>query len=588
MNEYKGIYYGDEREQKYFEGGAHFQYIKLYKILEKIAEERHKKEQDKKLLRVNKSKNINKIIINNDIKKTRNIINHLNGIKLEFNTISNNSNKRNHILNNQILFSSNNNSNTKSRSQSKKSDFSLINNKKEIDSRNKQYYKDIRGKPNTIIKYRVNKKNNRVLSSSIEQKNRSIIKVKYPINFKRSLPELSSIKSKKLKNYSNNKNQVINNDIRIKIKNLNIKSIIKDYKSDNISIISNNKKNNINKNDSINIQTYFNRKLEDNHNENLLNENNINNELQTKMFDNSNISKNSKISKSKELKLSRKKKNEKKEIENFSETKEIKKKSDKYLDKMKYSNTIEVSNKSHNIIVKKANRNKNDKIRTESLITSDIHNNSSGIFNKLNIDLKKCNVLVNNSIKKKIIKNNNKKDFNNHNNTFIKQNNFNDQIYRLKKDSIKITVEKKFFINKNSNNKKKRNIILKINNNHKFYGKSRNNINFQDKNTSIKNNIKYGNNNNYQKDKLEKDLYAINDINKTYSNGIISKINLYRYISKNKNNSNLSNKKNKNNNFNYASNKKYIDNGTDELNKKKSIIRPYILIKPNEYFTINN
>ena len=523
MNEYKGIYYGDEREQKYFEGGAHFQYIKLYKILEKIAEERHKKEQDKKLLRVNKSKNINKIIINNDIKKTRNIINHLNGIKLEFNTISNNSNKRNHILNNQILFSSNNNSNTKSRSQSKKSDFSLINNKKEIDSRNKQYYKDIRGKPNTIIKYRVNKKNNRVLSSSIEQKNRSIIKVKYPINFKRSLPELSSIKSKKLKNYSNNKNQVINNDIRIKIKNLNIKSIIKDYKSDNISIINNNKKNNINKNDSINIQTYFNRKLEDNHNENLLNENNINNELQTKIFDNSNISKNSKISKSKELKLSRKKKNEKKEIENFSETKEIKKKSDKYLDKMKYSNTIEVSNKSHNIIVKKANRNKNDNIRTESLITSDIHNNSSGIFNKLNIDLKKYNVLVNNSIKKKIIKNNNKKDFNNHNNTFIKQNNFNDQIYRLQKDSNKITVEKKFFINKNSNNKKKRNIILKINNNHKFYGKSRNNINFQDKNTSIKNNIKYGNNNNYQKDKLEKDLYAINDINKTYSNGIIQK-----------------------------------------------------------------
>ena len=271
MNEYKGIYYGDEREQKYFEGGAHFKYIKLYKTLEKIAEERHKKEQDKQLLHLNKSKNINKIIISKDIKKTRNIINHLNGIKLEFNTISNNSNKRNHILNNQILFSSTNNSNTKSRSQSKKSDFSLINNKKEIDSRNKQYYKDIRGKPNTIIKYRVNKKNNRVLSSSIEQKNRSIIKVKYPINFKRSLPELNSVKSKKLKNYSNNKNQVINSDIRIKIKNLNIKSIIKDYKSDNISIINNNKKNNINKNDSINIQTYFNRKLEDNHNENLLN-----------------------------------------------------------------------------------------------------------------------------------------------------------------------------------------------------------------------------------------------------------------------------------------------------------------------------
>ena len=37
MQEYKGIYYGDENEQKFYEGGAHFKYEALYQILELIA-----------------------------------------------------------------------------------------------------------------------------------------------------------------------------------------------------------------------------------------------------------------------------------------------------------------------------------------------------------------------------------------------------------------------------------------------------------------------------------------------------------------------------------------------------------------------
>ena len=37
MEEYKGIYYGDDSEKKYFEGGAHFKYSKLYHILEQLA-----------------------------------------------------------------------------------------------------------------------------------------------------------------------------------------------------------------------------------------------------------------------------------------------------------------------------------------------------------------------------------------------------------------------------------------------------------------------------------------------------------------------------------------------------------------------
>ena len=35
MADYKGIYYNNDSSEKYFEGGAHFRYKQLYKILEK-------------------------------------------------------------------------------------------------------------------------------------------------------------------------------------------------------------------------------------------------------------------------------------------------------------------------------------------------------------------------------------------------------------------------------------------------------------------------------------------------------------------------------------------------------------------------
>ena len=34
--EYRGIYYGDTNEQKFYEGGAHFSYIDLCNCLEKL------------------------------------------------------------------------------------------------------------------------------------------------------------------------------------------------------------------------------------------------------------------------------------------------------------------------------------------------------------------------------------------------------------------------------------------------------------------------------------------------------------------------------------------------------------------------
>ena len=39
MEEYKGIYYGDTTEQQFYEGGAHFKYIDLYRKLEILCQE---------------------------------------------------------------------------------------------------------------------------------------------------------------------------------------------------------------------------------------------------------------------------------------------------------------------------------------------------------------------------------------------------------------------------------------------------------------------------------------------------------------------------------------------------------------------
>ena len=54
MNEYKGIYYGEESERKFYEGGAHFKYIHLYKILEKLSKEQKLKNQREKSIQKDK------------------------------------------------------------------------------------------------------------------------------------------------------------------------------------------------------------------------------------------------------------------------------------------------------------------------------------------------------------------------------------------------------------------------------------------------------------------------------------------------------------------------------------------------------
>ncbi len=43
MEEYKGLYYNDNTEQKFYEGGAHFRYKDLYKILEELVKKANSK-----------------------------------------------------------------------------------------------------------------------------------------------------------------------------------------------------------------------------------------------------------------------------------------------------------------------------------------------------------------------------------------------------------------------------------------------------------------------------------------------------------------------------------------------------------------
>ena len=102
MEEYKGIYYGDEEEEHYYEGGAHFKYSKLYKILEKLSKERNIKEQ--------KDKEIPSYIIasnEKNNKKTRNVNNFFSISKISYNTIGNKINKKNEKINNKIFISVN-------------------------------------------------------------------------------------------------------------------------------------------------------------------------------------------------------------------------------------------------------------------------------------------------------------------------------------------------------------------------------------------------------------------------------------------------------------------------------------------------
>lgn len=542
MEEYKGIYYGDEVEQQYYEGGAHFKYSKLYKILEKISKDRYKKEKaiqkekEKALSHANKN---NKLIKSSKkMKKTRNIHNYLDMIKISYNTFGNNRsiNIKNNKFKKDIFLSLNKGNNNK---EDNKNNYSISRYKKETDSRNKDSINVYRGRPNTIFKDRFQKrilflKKKKLISTSMEHKDEN--KNRYPIDLKKSLPlELNSNNIRQLNNYNTHKKKLTISDLGLNyIKNTNNKS--KDDKNNNI------------KNISIN-------DARQNQNISLFNNNN-NNKIYLKT--------------EKEEQLDTEY-NHKKIIENYTEYKE----ENKNIQNM-YINSGQISEKTHDIINKKTSLNKNPQIdmKTKTLISSDILNKSKKDKDNIKMHINRANE-----------KKSNKKDINNHNNTYMEKTNFkNNKKYSKLKDSNNKNLEK---INKkyNKNYYKIDYNLLFFNN--KLIKKSRNqkgnNIYIRDKNNSNVNNqskIYYNNNekyNNYFK--------SVINMNKTYNDKIKPKTHLNK--SNYKNHSKLYNTYNKYK-YNYKSNKQKsvnnensISNNLNESSKTRGIINQFKHIKVN-------
>ena len=577
MEEYKGIYYGDESERKYFEGGAHFKYIKLYRILEKIARERNMKERENEFYlhkRNNLSNSLNKKGMKD--KKTRNIMSYLDSNKISYNTISiNQNNNRNDSFNNnhhQTYISSLNKNNLKNQI---KSNFSLTNQKKNVPSRNKDSFFIFKGRPNTILKGDLHKilfmRKNHLISSSMEQKEKNKNKYNMPQNNKRSLPDLKpdlniNINSK-ISNYFDKKNSTKNNKSKHNIKNNN-NSTVNGIKT-NLSYLEVNR---------IGLKTER------------INTTGGHDEIEE-------------IS------------------ENITEFLDNKNKSQNNFNKVNFANSLQIGKKTRTKINKKYNNENNKaKGRTRSNITSDINNKILEQFGnpKKDKDKKKDKkeITITKTNKKKNIKNN----FFIHNNTFLTKINFNSQQFiGIMKEPNKLKVEKVKSINnfastnkKNENNKKMgKNIFNKINMNmnqlsfNKNIGKSRNSNGIE--------NALYTKNSLFNKDSL------LNKTNKIKSNANfknhfmtmkdMDKISINKsnnQISFTQNNNNKKNshinylKNNHNHNHNISNNNlDLINKSTPKINKKsyknvssasynvneysktKLIIKPYKQINAN-------
>ena len=541
MDEYKGIYYGDESERKYFEGGAHFKYIKLYKILEKIATERNLKERENEFYihkRNNLNNSLNKKIMKD--KKTRNIMNFLDNNKISYNTISiNQNNIRNDSFNNnhhQTYLISLNKNNLKNQI---KPNFSLTNQKKNIPSRNKDSSFIFKGRPNTILKDDLHKilfmKKNHLISSSMEKKIKNNNKYIMPLNNKRSLPDLKpDLKinvNSKIRNFFDKKNSTKNNKSNNNIKNNN-NSTVNGIQT-NLSYLEVNK---------IGLKTER------------INTSNGHDEIE--------------------------------EINgNITEFLDNKNKSQNNFNKVNYANSLQIGKKTRIKINKKYN-NENNKSqgKTRSNITSELNNK---ILEKYN-NPKKDNDKKKDKKEIMIAKANMKKNIKN--NLFIHNNFISQQFIGIMKEPNKIKVEKMKSINNFASiNKKNYNKKLGKNN----FNKINKNMNINMNQLSFNKNIGKSRNPNG----IENALYTKNSLFSKYSllnktNKIKSNANFKNHfmtmkdmdkISINKSNNQISftqnnnNKKNSqinylknNNNHNISNNNlDLINKSTPKINKKQ-------------------
>ena len=571
MEEYKGIYYGDESERKFFEGGAHFQYIKLYKVLDKIAKERNAKEKEKELFihtKNNLSNSLNKQIIKD--KRTRNILSYLDSNKISYNTISmNTNNNKNDSFNYlQQTYSSLKKTGTKNKI---KNNSSLPIQKKIVTSRNKESNLIFKGRPNTFLSDEMQKilfsRKNHLISSSMEQKIKNKNKFIMPPNNKRSLPELNN----KINNYFEKKNL-----IKINRSNNNFSNTSSRYNNTVNCIQSNISYLGVNRM-GLKTERFY-----------TLGEPNEIEEISenlTEIIDNKNKSQNNL------------------NIINYTNN---------------YTNSLGVKKTLSKINKKKTNINDNKnsiKGRTKSNITSDVNNKIIQQFTNAKKDKDKSkerkDIIINRTNRKKNIK----KNFIIHNNTFYNNTNYNNQFYKIMKDPNKIKIDK-VTSNKNSeninkkleNNKKiERHIINKNNLNqlsfNKYIGKSRN-INgiessFVSKKTLCNkdsNNLLNMNSTNKIKNHLKlKNLFkTMLDIDKISNNKSNNHL-IFKKINNNKKNLDINHITSKNphivNNTDVFGkltpkiNKKIYKNALsasnkgNEISKTKLIIKPYTQIK---------
>ena len=102
MYNYKGIFYKEEKEKKYYEGGAHFRYSELVSELNKLKERNN----DNENIQMNSSRDSKEIIFlsNNyqnvlrEVQKSKSIINKQKKMKLNLLTINNNDTRNKNVL----------------------------------------------------------------------------------------------------------------------------------------------------------------------------------------------------------------------------------------------------------------------------------------------------------------------------------------------------------------------------------------------------------------------------------------------------------------------------------------------------------
>ena len=255
MENYKGIYYKDTKEQKYYEGGAHFKYKTLFNVLLSLGgllideNKKHNLTNSEKKQQINSTKDINSLLIKVEGKqskyKTRNIgqVNYVNNPNTQIKQTQNN---RVHKKNNLSLKDYNNNKNNnegyfmeKKHSYCKRTITSISINDEKIKKKNNNIIQELLNKKENVPKIEEkNYINNNYYSKHIHNRNKSDA-MTYINNT--LLNKINIIKKFDSQNKSNIRSININNK---NIKNRNLCS----------SEINGQENNKNDKNESINMQ----------------------------------------------------------------------------------------------------------------------------------------------------------------------------------------------------------------------------------------------------------------------------------------------------------------------------------------------